>query len=182
MNQEEQIGDILIRLLADEVSMREVRLVLRHLRDNPALRERASTIGTLVEAEEEKRAIWCENMIEILFCWVDPITTGEVSPITDHQWFIRMGNKLLGERFLGPLLKSNKWYHHVKRAGTKLYTNKKNECYVSVELFEVVQALEDLWGMQKTYTVPSREMTTAEWERQAMNQELTARGSKLVKL
>ena len=173
------IGAVVIRLLVDDVTMKEVREVLIQLRDRQDLRERCSTIGSLVEAEDAKRVECFNNMVDILLHWIEPLEVEPTNPILDSHRYARMGNNVLAQK-LTELPTVSLWHGHTKRAGAKLYRNQKNECYVTVELYDVLAALEDLWGLQRLYTVQSRKMTEAEYQRQLMNAEAQKRGSKIV--
>jgi hypothetical protein len=158
---EENIGDVVLRLLDDDVTPAEVRLVLRHIRDRPGLRERCTTINALVSADREKRQQCFESMVNILFSWVEPSCDERVNPVmADPRVFSGFGRAELVGRIQG-MHSTNPWYSHVRRAGKKVYTTGRAHgagrdcCWITSELHSILSALEDLWGLPDTYILRS---------------------------
>jgi len=183
MKTEKDLGAVLVGLLADEVSMQEVRLVLTQLRDKEALRQRASSIGMLAGGSNEERAKMCRNMIDILMAWIPPRTLTEqedrVTYPTCAEEF-RCGRWSLVEPVLLPLPKISPWFNHVFRHAAAIWVDDKNRCHLSQELFDLIQALEDLWGMQGDYLDRTPAIEYVPLNRRFMELEKRKRGAKAV--
>ena len=171
MSERIHLGSMIIRVIADEVTPAELRKVLRALRDRPELRERCSSLGSLVDAPTLRRRICFTSMVEILLGWVEPLTMHSERSTAAHAWPSYGTQKFREDQLVGiPAI--SEWFNHVRRNPTKIHPF-GDKCYISEELYAIVSALEDLWGMQNYYTLQGEKRDAVDY----MNDELTARGA-----
>lgn len=166
-----EMGDIVLRLLEDEVMPGELRAFLTALQKSKKLRDNCSSLGTLVDpnmGEPERKEV-VVALITFLLYEIDPEKDMPGSPFPDDRhWPRRMTSQMAALLHT----KGTKWDNHTLRVKDAPKPVGKSY-YLSLELYDIVAALEDLWGLQGVYT--SRENISI------MDDQLRQRGSILSK-
>lgn len=147
---ESEMGDIVLRLIEDEVMPAELRIFLTKIQKSKKLRANCASLGTLVDPniEEKARKELMVALITFLLYEIDPLTHPPGSPYPNDKHWPRRGMaqlmSLLHE-------KDTKWDNHTLRVKDKPKPVDRNQCYLTDELWTLVAALEDLWGLQGVY-------------------------------
>jgi len=132
-------------MLSDDISPKEMRVVLRQLVDEEAFRLKCETIGHLAGGPEEDRQKFCRSLVSILMHKVVP----------PEEEACDMRHMVMRSRFhanFKRLPPEASWYPHLIRKNEQLVLLQDGGVLVSKTLWSAVRAVEDLWNVRGHYT------------------------------
>lgn len=145
-----EMGDIVLRLIEDEVMPHELRVFFAKLQKSPKFRANCSSLSTLVdpEFEESERRELMVALITFLLYEIDPLTEAPGSPFPNTMYWPRNGQ---GQLMALLHDKGTRWDRHTLRVNDVPKIVDRTKCYITEELWQIVAALEDLWRLNGTY-------------------------------
>lgn len=145
-----EMGDIVLRLIEDEVMPADLRALFDKLQKSSKFRNNCSSLGSLVDStiEEKDRKELMVALITFMLYEIEPLSSPPGSPFPSDQHWPRRGMPQL----MGLIhSKGTRWDNHTLRVNDEPKLVDRGQCYLSDEIWYIVAALEDLWGLQGIY-------------------------------
>lgn len=144
------LGPMLIRMLSDDLSPKEMREILGHLVKDEALRSKCTAIGHMAASQNrEDRQRYARSLVTLLMHKVNPPEDSDMRHMHMNADFASAFKRV---PFEVP------WHGHlVREAGAQqTWVSTKEGYLVTAALWCIVRAIEDLWDVRGLYTVGAK--------------------------